>query len=86
MRSVYTLKEEQIVGIRDYMGYFPRENLVELSSADLSMNQWETSGAYYRISPEHQWEQAPVPEGTPGELKYLRGAMSGADILAELEP
>lgn len=64
--NLYTLKKEQIVGIRDYMGYFSRENLVELSSAALSVNQWETSGTTTGSARNTGGNRPPPPRGRPG--------------------
>ena len=71
--------------IRDYLGYYPRENLVEYSGADLNMNQWESGVAYYQINGAHQWEEAPASTGPSAEIQYLRGVLTGTEILAQLE-
>lgn len=83
--NLYILKEDLLVDIRDYLGYYPRENLVESSCADLNMNQWESSVGYYQISGVHQLEQIPAPEKTLSEIQYLRGILTGTEILAQLE-
>lgn len=83
--NVYTLAEDLLVGLRDYLGYYPRENLVERSSAELNFNQWDTSDTYYHISGEHELKRGSDSREPLGELQYLRGSLSGLDILAELE-
>lgn len=80
-----TLDESIPINVRAYIGYYPGENLVEHSYAALSNGQTIDYLVYYQISGTHQWEQRPVPESTPGEIQYLRGAMTGDEILAQLE-
>ena len=84
--EVYTLRERLPVDVRAYIGYYPGENLVEHKYSYLMDNQMNTKLVYYQINGEHQWEERPAPEGTSGEIQYLRGSMTGAEILTELDP
>lgn len=70
---MYVLEEDYLIGIRDYMGYYPKESPVECCSADLNMNHWESGVAYYQINEAHQWAESPASEGS-SEMQYLRGA------------